>query len=156
MAYKITYKQRALCEAYVRYNGDARMVAEELGMKSVSNVYSLMKNEACQKYLKMLNGIKETIAKKALHYSLVESFNNLVKVQKLALEKKKTIAGKFGIYKCEDADLGSYLKAEEMKGKLAGLYGKEEDKKPVTVMNIIRYDDKNKVKSTSKGDEEGK
>ena len=153
MAYKITYKQRLACEAYVRYNGDIRMVAEEMGIKSVGTVRNILKNEASQKYLKMLNGIRDTIAKKTLQYSLVESFNNLVRVQKLALEKKKTIVGKLGIYKCEDMDLASYLKAEEMKGKLAGLYSKEEEKKPVTVMNIIRYDDKDN-KSISKGEEE--
>ena len=47
------------------------------------------------------------------------------------------------MYKQDDKDLTNFIKAEELKGKLAGLYKQEEEeKKPMTIMNIIRYDDR--------------
>ena len=53
-----------------------------------------------------------------LVYSALESFKNLETIQKLALSRKKLALGKGQL---NDPDLTNALKAEDLKGKLAGL-----------------------------------
>lgn len=75
--------------------------------------------------------IKQAIEKeqekllKKFNYSVEESFENLKKAQELALQRQ--------IYDKESPDITNFLKAEELKGKLFGLYI---DKKEVTNIDL--------------------
>ena len=143
LAKELTQKQKMLCELYLRYNGDLHSIYKMAGYASVSSAKTALKGVKASAYLKELEEVRAEILQKELRYSAVESFNNLQKAQDLALTKQKLIVSKTGLYKQDDKDLTNFIKAEELKGKLAGLYKQEEEeKKPMTIMNIIRYDDR--------------
>lgn len=143
LAKELTQKQKMLCELYLRYNGDLHSIYKMAGYASASSAKTALKGVKASAYLKELEDVRAEILQKELRYSAVESFNNLQKAQDLALEKQKLIVSKTGLYKQDDKDLTNFIKAEELKGKLAGLYKQEEEeKKPMTIMNIIRYDDR--------------
>ena len=152
LAKELTQKQKMLCELYLRYNGDLHSIYKMAGYTSVSGAKVALKGVKVSAYLKELEEVRAEILQKELRYSAVESFNNLQKAQDLALEKQKLIVSKTGLYKQDDKDLTNFIKAEELKGKLAGLYKQEEEeKKAMTIMNIIRYDDsKDSGKSNKK------
>ncbi len=70
-------------------------------------------------------------------YSKTKSFENLETVQELALKRKG---------KDEEAnpDISTFLKAEELKGKLCGLYSeKESNPSHIKIMGSVKIDGKN-------------
>lgn len=70
----------------------------------------------------------------AFKYSKRDSFENLETVQELALSRK----GKDDEI---NPDISVFLKAEELKGKLCGLYSdKNEAKMNLNVMGIVKID----------------
>lgn len=151
LAKELTQKQKMLCELYLRYNGDLHSIYKMAGYASVGSAKAALKGVKASAYLKELEEVRAEILQKELRYSAVESFNNLQKAQDLALTKQKLIVSKTGVYKHDDKDLTNFIKAEELKGKLAGLYKQEEEeKKPMTIMNIIRYDDRKDSGKTKK------
>lgn len=151
LAKELTQKQKMLCELYLRYNGDLHNIYKMAGYASVGSAKAALKGVKVSAYLKELEDVRAEILQKELRYSAVESFNNLQKAQDLALAKQKLIVSKTGLYKQDDKDLTNFIKAEELKGKLAGLYKQEEEeKKPMTIMNIIRYDDRKDSGKTKK------
>ncbi len=69
-------------------------------------------------------------------YSKTESFENLETVQKMALNKK----GKDDEI---NPDISIFLKAEELKGKLCGLYSeKEKTSSHINIMGSVKIDGK--------------
>ena len=75
---------------------------------------------------------KQSAEKKILIYSKNESFNELKAVQQMALNKK----GKDDEI---NPDISIYLKAEELKGKLCGLYSeKEQLSSSVNIMGSVK------------------
>lgn len=79
---------------------------------------------------------KKTSENEEFNYSKNESFENLQAVQEMALNRK----GKDDEI---NPDISIFLKAEELKGKLCGLYS-EKDKKTSTinVMTSVKIDGK--------------
>ena len=70
------------------------------------------------------------------NYSKTESFENLETVQKMALSKK----GKDDEI---NPDISIFLKAEELKGKLCGLYSeKEKTSSHINIMGSVKIDGK--------------
>lgn len=81
-------------------------------------------------------GKKKQDDKPEIIYSKSESFENLKAVQNMALNKK-------GKNDDIEPDIPLFLKAEELKGKLCGLYSdKEGVTKRVNVMGSVRIDGK--------------
>lgn len=75
---------------------------------------------------------KKSAEKKISIYSKNESFNELKAVQQMALNKK----GKDDEI---NPDISIYLKAEELKGKLCGLYSeKEQLSSSVNIMGSVK------------------
>lgn len=145
-------KQKRFAEAYVKHGHDVKKAAKEAGYSSVQLCRDMLsRNEKIKMYIKKLDEARDAVMGKVLSYTAMQSFQNLQLAQKLALETKKV-----GMYRGrvvnmgKDPDLTNFLKAEELKGKLAKLYGQDETSQaPTTVMNIIRYPSN----STAKGEE---
>ncbi len=79
---------------------------------------------------------KKTTKKKEFLYSKNESFENLEAVQQMALNRK----GKDDEI---SPDISIFLKAEELKGKLCGLYNeKEKSTANINVMGSVIIDGK--------------
>ena len=79
---------------------------------------------------------KKTTKKKEFLYSKNESFENLEAVQQMALNRK----GKDDEI---SPDISVFLKAEELKGKLCGLYTeKEKTSSKVNIMGSVVIDGK--------------
>lgn len=71
---------------------------------------------------------KRTSSSEEIQYSKNKSFENLEAVQKMALNKK-------GKDDEVNPDISTFLKAEELKGKLCGLYTDKDDR--LTHINIM-------------------
>lgn len=72
--------------------------------------------------------------KQADKYSISDSFEKLEEVQEMALNRK-------GKDDEVNPDISIFLKAEELKGKLCGLYGDKESKtSQINVMGIVKID----------------
>lgn len=81
-------------------------------------------------------GKKKRDDKPEIIYSKSESFENLKVVQNMALNKK-------GKNDDIEPDIPLFLKAEELKGKLCGLYSdKDTSSKRVNVMGSVKIDGK--------------
>lgn len=110
----LTPKQEIFCQNIAKgmNQADAYRNAFDLDAAKPESVYAmasrLLKNVKVKSRLDELRGgiVKE------LNYTAKESFDNLQKIQKMALESKR---------------LSEALKAEELKGKLCGLYVERKD-----------------------------
>ena len=72
--------------------------------------------------------------KQADKYSISDSFEKLEEVQEMALNRK-------GKDDEVNPDISIFLKAEELKGKLCGLYGDKESKtSQINVMGSVKID----------------
>ncbi len=117
----LTPKQEKFCREVVKgkdYSAAYQAVYNTKRMKDKT-----VWEEACRlaknpKVAARIEELKGKIEEK-LVYSALESFKNLEKIQELALARKKLVLAKG---KLNDPDLTNALKAEELKGKLAGLY----------------------------------
>ena len=79
---------------------------------------------------------KKQISGEKFLYSKNQSFENLEVVQEMALNRK-------GKDDEVNPDISLFLKAEELKGKLCGLYSdKEEDIHPINLMGSVKIDGK--------------
>ena len=114
-------RQKRFCVAYA-LNPNATLAAISAGYPKEyarAKSYLFLKNPKIQKYIKELISDEE----KYFFYSRVMSFKNLEEAQRLALERKIVKIGKDGqILEFPNPELASFLKAEELKGKLQGLY----------------------------------
>lgn len=121
---KLTQKQIKFCEEYVLLR-NATQAALKAGY-SENSAYAI----GCENLKKL--EIKEYIAslrkevEDNFYYSFVDSFKKLEEAQELAL---KTVKKAYHEGECIDVtpapDLGAYIKAEELKGKLFDLYQPE-------------------------------
>ena len=118
---KLSEKQKRFCFEYA-LNPNAIQAAIKAGYSkqhAESKSYLFLKNPKIQEYIKELISDEE----RYFLYSRAMSFRNLEEVQKLALNRKTIKIGKDGeILEFPNPDLASFLKAEELKGKLNGLY----------------------------------
>lgn len=108
-------KGLSLSDAYRKSYDTKRMKDETIN----NEASKLMQNPAITARVNELRGkIEEKLA-----YSALESFKNLEKAQSIALELVKMVYHN-GSRVSEDStpDLSSFIKAEELKGKLSGLY----------------------------------
>ena len=81
--------------------------------------YLFLRNPKIQSYIKELISDEE----KYFFYSRMMRFKNLERAQKLALNKKTSKITKDGeIISVSNPDINAFLKAEELKGRLNGLY----------------------------------
>ncbi len=94
---------------------------------------------------------KKINKKNELNYSKNESFENLEAVQKMALNRK----GKDDEI---NPDISIFLKAEELKGKLCGLYNEKDSlTHNVNVMGSVKIDGKElEIKTGEKAETENK
>ncbi|MBE7705434.1 MAG: hypothetical protein E7Z90_06470 [Cyanobacteria bacterium SIG29] len=77
--------------------------------------------------------------KKDFQYSKIDSFENLEVVQEMALNRK----GKDDEI---SPDISTFLKAEELKGKLCGLYSEKDKSQPsINQMGSVKIDGKNLI-----------
>lgn len=107
----MTIRQDRFVKFYLK-SGNATQAAIEAGY-SKNTAYSIgSENLKKPEIKKKIEEAGEKLAKK-LDYSVAESFQNLVKAQELALARHKK-------------DLRTYVKAEELKGRLFGLYEKSD------------------------------
>ncbi len=117
---EITNKQKKFCELKQdREYTNVRAYREAFNNYTMSNhsvameAQRILKRPLVDTYLKdMAERIQKKVEQK-LVYSAKESFDELEKLKKLAIKNK----GKSG-----KADVGSAIKAEELRGKLANLY----------------------------------
>ena len=113
----LTPKQEKLCQCIIKGMSQTDAYRESfdtLKMKEEtiwSNASRLIKNS---KVIARIEELKKNIEKE-LVYSALESFSKLKEIQELALAN--------GV----KPDLTNALKAEELKGKLAGLYVEKKD-----------------------------
>lgn len=121
---KLTGKQEKFCREYVLCCNGTK-AAEKAGY-SKDTAYSI----ACENLKKP--EIKARIAElrkseeDEFYYSRSMSFKKLEEAQKVALERTLTKVTKEGeVLEIDAPDLPSFLKAEELKGKMSGLYEAE-------------------------------
>ncbi|MFV0627032.1 MAG: terminase small subunit [Alphaproteobacteria bacterium] len=93
-----------------------------------NNAYRLTQLDHIKNRIEELNKKIETKLIKELAYSKEESFRNFEKVQELALEKT--------YFDKPAPDLNNFIKAEELKGKLFGLYNLDKSNIPAVDFNI--------------------
>ena len=121
----ITVKQDLFCREYITNGGDASAAYQKIYSAKASyatthgNASKMLKKPYIRAYLQKL---REPLQKK-LEYTARDCFNKLCEIQQLALSKKKQmfVDGEI-IETVDDKDLANALKAEEMKGKLLGLF----------------------------------
>ena len=105
-------RQKKFVREYIKRNnatqaaiaaGYSKKTARSIGQRLLTNID--IQNAIEKQQLKLQEEFK---------YSVEESFENLKKAQELALERE--------IYGKPAPDLSNFIKAEELKGKLKGLY----------------------------------
>ena len=143
-------KQKRFCDIYIRLTregvkGVGEKAAREAGYSEHSAkemVCYLMKQPKIKAYIKKHSVSEEQAKEKAFVYTMSDSFKVLNEIQTLAREKKQRMVLRRGtvVQEFDDADLSNMNRAEELKGKMAGLYKHDEEQaKPTTIMNIIRH-----------------
>ena len=141
--YVMTPKEKTFAEAYVKNNCHmVKAITEAKVSKAfaLSVLYEKKKHIITREYIRALQKTQEEVVAKELGYTAVESFKEFLKVQEMATKMKKIIvdskSGKVSSVK-DNPDLAAYLKAEEQKGKLFGLYKEAGDDAVKTIMNIV-------------------
>ena len=113
----LTAKQEKFCQNIAKGMNQADAYRDAYGTKKMKdktiweNASRLMRNSKVKARVEQL---KEKITDD-IKYTVVESFNSLCKAQELALNR----VNPFGK---PNPDLANFIKAEELKGKLKGLY----------------------------------
>lgn len=148
--YVLGNKTKAFCEAYVREGCNVRKAITSSGVsRFFANkiLYHTKVELVAKEYIKALKKIQEKAIKKEFGYTALQSFKKLRDAQEMALDMKK-----FLVVKHEDAegnktqslkivkdnpDLPSFIRAEELKGKLYNLYKNDTDGMVGTIMNIV-------------------
>lgn len=144
----LTPTEKALAEIYVRNMTSIKNTMKEVREKNLgikeSTVRQMIsgknKYKAMGMYIKALQKTQEKVIEKEIGYTASKSFKEFCKVQQIALKQKKFVINKKTgevKYVKGNPDLTSYIKAEENKGKLFGLYKDAEDSGTKTVMNIV-------------------
>lgn len=121
---KLTEKQKKFCKEYV-LSLNATKAAEKAGY-SKDTAYSIgsenLKKPEIKEYIAQLRKDEE----EQFYYSRSMSFKKLELVQMLALDRKVMKYSKEGDKEEVAApDIHAFMKAEELKGKLSGLYEPE-------------------------------
>lgn len=140
-AFLMTKKEKLFCECYVKEMGNVLKAQKAAGVSQTisDNILKKKKNLPALRYIKELQKAQKDAVKKEFGYDAVTSFKHFKKAQTMAVNKKKIIISKsHGIMTFKDPDIPSYIKAEEMKGRLFGLYSKDDEKgNGVTNINIM-------------------
>lgn len=128
---KLTERQKKFCREYV-LTLNATKAAESAGY-SKKTAYAIgcenLKKLEVQNYIKELRKEEE----ENFYYSRTMSFKKLEEAQKMALDNVFVKVTKDGeTIKIPKPDLAVFLKAEELKGKLNGLY-EPEIKQDITI-----------------------
>lgn len=110
----LTEQKKQFARNYIANGGNATQAALKAGY-SKKSAYSqgqrLLKDVEIKQILEKEQ--KKNLEK--FEYTMHESFENLKKAQELALKRTNPLGG-------SNPDLTNFLKAEELKGKLCGLY----------------------------------
>ena len=110
----LTEQKKRFARNYIANGGNATQAALKAGY-SKKSAYSqgqrLLKDVEIKQILEKEQ--KKNLEK--FEYTIEQSFENLRKAQELALQRKNPLG-------VSNPDLTSYIKAEELKGKLCGLY----------------------------------
>ena len=140
MINNLTEKQKKFCEEYV-LTGNGAKSALNAGYSDRRCGSMILKSPAVQNEIKRL----QKLADEKFLYSRDLCFKNLENIQKMALNHYDTRLTRDGEeIKIPKPDLRTYLKAEELKCKLTGLY--EDSKaaeKPVSAkdMGCVKIND---------------
>lgn len=124
----LTSKQEKFCQLIIKGLNQSDAYRKSYNCDNMkddtinNNAYKLINNNDI---VTRINELKGKIEEK-LVYSALQSFNKLKEIQQKALENKKLLLGKRDdegmTIEVEDPDFSAALKAEELAGKLAGLY----------------------------------
>lgn len=110
----LTEQKKRFARNYIANGGNATQAALKAGY-SKKSAYSqgqrLLKDVEIKQMLEKEQ--KKNIER--FEYTMQESFENLKKAQEMALKRTNQLGG-------SNPDLTNFLKAEELKGKLCGLY----------------------------------
>lgn len=146
---KLTPKQEKFCQAIRNGNNYSDAIRESYDVKNMKPetinrmAFELMQNP---KIIARIAELQRLVEEK-ICYTAKQSFDKLNEIQKKALEMKKKVFIKDMDFPLEEEtpDLKSAIRAEELKGKLNGLYV---DK--VESTNIIAEVDIDKIKELRK------
>lgn len=125
---ELNRREKIFCKAYAKTeNGEqAAKAAGYTPTAARQAAYRLLQKSYIKDYICNIKRPIEQKIQEEFEYSALESYKNLCKAQELALNRKRyyvmTKESK------SEPDLTNYLKAEELKAKLAGLF--KEDNKP--------------------------
>lgn len=149
---KLTSKELKFCRAYAKdceRNGTQAAIAAGYSEKTAPQIASrlLKKVNVKQKIDELLTPIAEKIADE-FNYTALESFKNLCKAQEIALAQTQYYPATKEVR--AKPDLTAFLKAEELKMKLAGLFEEKENKPQDVVITVktsadIRYGANNEL-----------
>lgn len=125
---ELNRREKLFCKAYAKTeNGEQSAKAAGYTPNSARQAaYRMLQKDYIKDYICNIKRPIEQKIQQEFAYSAIECYKNLCKAQELALKKQKYYA-----YTGEtknEPDLTNFLKAEELKAKLAGLFN--EDNKP--------------------------
>lgn len=125
---ELNRREKIFCKAYAKTeNGEqAAKAAGYTPTAARQAAYRLLQKSYIKDYICNIKRPIEQKIQEEFEYSAIESYKNLCKAQELALNRKRYYV-MTGESKSEP-DLTNFLKAEELKAKLAGLF--KEDNKP--------------------------
>lgn len=140
MGKELTSKELKFCRAYTKdseRNGTKAAIIAGYSEKTAPQIASrlLKKVNIKQKIDELLTPIAEKIAEE-FKYTALESFKNLCKAQELALAQTQYYPATKEVR--PKPDLAAFLKAEELKAKMAGLFEDKESNKPQDVTITIK------------------
>lgn len=142
---KLTERQKKFCKEYVLNGGNGTKAAIKAGYKE-SSAYStaneILKYPEVKAYLRILYEEED----KDFIYTRSMSFKNLEKAQRMALDKVHIAVTKDGeVIETPQPDIAAFTKAEELKGKLNGLYVEKTETKTdlnINCMGTVKIGDK--------------
>lgn len=131
---ELNKREKLFCKAYaITENGE--QAAKEAGYTPTAArqaAYRLLQKSYIKDYICNIKRPVEQKIQQEFEYSVIECYKNLCKAQDLALKKQKYYVATGETR--NEPDLTNFLKAEELKAKLAGLFN--EDNKPQQPVTI--------------------
>lgn len=127
-AEKLTKKELAFCKAYAKEeNGEKAAAAAGYSVRSGRQIaYRLLQKDYIRR---KISDIRKPIAQKLeeeFRYTALQSFKNLCKAQDTALAQTQYYPATGETR--PKPDLAAFIKAEELKAKLAGLFDEQNNK----------------------------
>jgi phage terminase small subunit len=130
MAKDLNEKQRTFCQLVAKGEAPYKACIEAGYSEQYAKVYS---HKLLEKYKNEIEELKQEVKEtleEEFNYSVRDSFNNLCKAQEIALNSYD---------KNGNPNINAYIKAEELKGKMFGVYEKDNEQRATSYeININR------------------